>query len=109
MTKSDLADRLHDDLYNANRWSRRDCAGLIDLAFEVMKTAIVSDRELKVAGFGVFSVKMKQARRGRNPQTGDELTITARSILSFKASALLKQRINAASRPADRKRVAAGA
>jgi len=50
--------------------------------------------KIKVAGFGNFEIKQKQNRIGRNPQTGESLTIEARRILTFKPSAVLKQAIN---------------
>jgi integration host factor subunit alpha len=52
-----------------------------------------------VAGFGNFEVKAKANRRGRNPQTGEEITITARKILTFKPSQVLKNVINSANPP----------
>ena len=53
-----------------------------------------SGEDLKISGFGSFIVKQKANRRGRNPQTGEALTIEARRILTFKTSGLLKEQIN---------------
>ena len=68
--------------------------------FELMKQIIVGEGKLKNAGFGNFEVKRKQDRKGRNPQTGAEMTITARSILSYHPSVVLKNRINGISKVA---------
>ena len=61
-----------------------------------MKVTLESGESLKISGFGNFTVKTKADRRGRNPQTGEDLTVTSRKILSFKASPKMKSRINAA-------------
>ncbi len=59
-----------------------------------MKTTLESGENLKISGFGNFVVKQKADRRGRNPQTGETLTIKARRVLTFKPSALLRDAIN---------------
>jgi integration host factor subunit alpha len=93
MTKADLADKIHEHLYYRNGSSKKECNDLTDLVFEVMKRAIVEEGKVKVPGFGNFEVKQKRTRRGRNPQTGEELDIEARQVLTFKASTLLKQKV----------------
>ena len=93
MTKADLADKIHERLYYLNGATKKECGDLTDLVFEVMKRAIVEEGKLKVAGFGNFAVKQKRTRRGRNPQTGEELAIEARQVLTFKASPMLKQKV----------------
>ena len=90
MTKADIAARIADKL----SITRNESAELTDQLFEMMKQVIVAEGKLKIAGFGNFEVKRKQDRRGRNPQTGEEMTITARSILSYHPSVILKNRIN---------------
>ena len=92
MTKADLTDRIYEKL----GFSKRDSAELVDQTFELIKDVIASEGKLKIAGFGVFEARAKHERRGRNPQTGEELTITARRVLSFKPSPVLKARINGA-------------
>ena len=92
MTKADLVERVYENL----RFPKRDCAELVDQTFELIKDVIASEGKLKVAGFGVFEAKAKHARRGRNPQTGEEMTITARRVLTFKPSPVLKVKLNGA-------------
>jgi integration host factor subunit alpha len=86
MTKADLADKIHEHLYYLNGSTKKECGDLTDLVFEVMKRAIVEEGKLKVASFGNFAVKQKRTRRGRNPQTGEELDIKARQVLTCEAS-----------------------
>ncbi len=90
MTKADIAARIADKL----SMTRNESAELTDQLFELMKQVIVNEGKLKIAGFGNFEVKRKQDRRGRNPQTGEEMTITARNILSYHPSVILKNKIN---------------
>jgi integration host factor subunit alpha len=59
-----------------------------------MKTTLERGEKIKIAGFGNFVVKDKSTRRGRNPQTGDEIEISSRRILTFKPSQVLKSSIN---------------
>ena len=91
MTKADIAERIAESITT----TRKDGHDIAELVFELMKKVLEQDGKLKIAGFGVFEVKEKHARRGRNPQTGEEITITPRRILTFKASQVWKQAINA--------------
>ena len=90
MTKADIAERIHQNtgfpLKNSNE--------LLEALLEVMKCALESGDELKIAGFGKFEVRQKYDRKGRNPQTGEAITINSRRVLTFKPSALLKEAIN---------------
>ena len=74
--------------------TRRESAELVEAVFAIMKSTLESGENLKIPGFGSFVVKQKADRRGRNPQTGESLTIEARRILTFKPSPLLKAAIN---------------
>ena len=64
------------------------------MVFDLMKNTLEAGEKIKIAGFGNFVVKEKASRRGRNPQTGDEIEISARKILTFKPSQVLKASIN---------------
>jgi integration host factor subunit alpha len=64
------------------------------MVFDLMKTTLERGEKIKIAGFGNFVVKDKSTRRGRNPQTGDEIEISSRRILTFKPSQVLKSSIN---------------
>jgi integration host factor subunit alpha len=90
MTKADIVDRV----LAKTGFTRKECVDLVEQVFEALKDTLENSEKIKVAGFGNFEVKEKANRRGRNPQTGEEITIEARKILTFKASAILKDAIN---------------
>jgi len=94
LTKAGLVEQVYEYMNQVSSYSKKESQDLVDLAFEVVKRAIVEEKKLKVAGFGSFEVKQKSTRRGRNPQTGEEMPIEARRILSFKASQILKEKVN---------------
>lgn len=91
MTKSDIAQRIQDNLEIGNK---NVAAALLESVLDIMKATLESGEDIKISGFGNFSLKSKAARRGRNPQTGEDMTITPRRILRFKASQRLVARIN---------------
>jgi integration host factor subunit alpha len=93
MTKADLAEKIHERLYHIKGYSKKECHDLVDQVFELVKNVVVQEGKLKVAGFGNFEVNEKHARRGRNPATGEEMTIEPRRVLTFKASQILKQKV----------------
>jgi integration host factor subunit alpha len=94
MTKADLAELIYQKVFERRQISKADCLDLVDMVLAVMKDAITTEGQLKVAGFGVFDVRSKNDRRGRNPQTGEEMLITSRKVLTFKPSSILKDKIN---------------
>lgn len=67
---------------------------MVEVVFAIMKSTLGSGENLRISGFGNFVVKQKSDRRGRNPQTGESLTIEAKRILTFKPSNILKEAIN---------------
>jgi integration host factor subunit alpha len=90
MTKAEIVESIQ----VSNGLSKKEAAELVEEVFEIMKRAFESGETLKISGFGSFIVKQKADRRGRNPQTGDRITIEARRILTFKPSTVLKSAIN---------------
>lgn len=90
MTKADIVERISEK----TGFSKKESIELVELLFETMKDTIACGENLKISGFGHFTVKEKSDRRGRNPQTGEEITIEARRILTFKPSQLLRLSIN---------------
>ena len=91
MTKADIVERIHQKI----GLSKKESSDLVESLFSLIKQTLESGEKLKIAGFGNFEVKQKADRRGRNPQTGETITIEARRILTFKPSAVLKSAINA--------------
>ena len=90
MTKLDIVNNVYDKL----GLSKRECADIVDRFFEVIKETLAKDEDVKISGLGKFMVKQKHARRGRNPQTGDEMEIKGRKVLLFKLSHVMKDEIN---------------
>ncbi|MFO7180007.1 MAG: integration host factor subunit alpha [Pseudomonadota bacterium] len=91
MTKADIVQAVYARL---GGFSKKESADLVDLVFETMKETLGRGEKIKISGFGNFVLRDKRQRQGRNPQTGDPITITERRVLSFKASQLLKQALN---------------
>lgn len=73
-----------------------EAAALVEAALEVMKSTLEAGETLKVTSFGSFVVRAKRARRGRNPQTSEPITITPRRVLTFKPSLVFRQALNLA-------------
>ena len=90
MTKADIVERIHQKI----GLSKKESAEMVEMVFGIIKSTLESGEKIKIAGFGNFVVKQKADRRGRNPQTGDAITISARRILTFKPSQVLKCGIN---------------
>ena len=86
MTKADLVEIIFEKV----GLSKKEAQDIIEIIFDTVKDAFVSGDSVKIPGFGTFNVRQKSARRGRNPQTGEELEITPRRVLTFKASNQLK-------------------
>ena len=75
-------------------YSKSDSMGHLEASISILKETLASGEEVKISGFGKFEVKQKKARRGRNPQTAEAITIGARQIVSFKPSNMVKAKIN---------------
>ena len=66
----------------------------VEAFLAISKDTLIGGDDLLLSGFGKFNVKDKKSRRGRNPQTGDELTLNARRVVTFKPSGILRSKIN---------------
>jgi len=90
MTKIDIIQNVYEKL----GFSKKDSARLVDSVFDIMKDCLAQGEKIKISGFGNFVVKEKNARRGRNPQTGQEIEISARRVLTFKSSQVLRKALS---------------
>jgi len=90
MTKADLVDII----YERVGASKKDAGDVVEAIFAIIKESLRRGEKVKISGFGTFAVNHKRARRGRNPQTGVSITIDSRSVLSFKPSRVLKERVS---------------
>ncbi|MCA9523690.1 MAG: integration host factor subunit alpha [Myxococcales bacterium] len=91
MTKADLIERVYEKLGTA---SKKEAAQMVEVLFDLIKDALEREEKVKISGFGNFVVRRKRERVGRNPQTGDEIKISARRVLTFKPSQVLKTILN---------------
>jgi integration host factor subunit alpha len=90
MTKADIVVNIQ----AATGLTKKDSAELLESVFSIMKSTLEAGEKVKIAGFGNLEVRQKADRTGRNPQTGEAITIVARRVLTFKPSALLRQAVN---------------
>jgi integration host factor subunit alpha len=90
MTKIDIIQNVYDKL----GFSKKDAARIVESVFDIMKEHLEKGEKIKISGFGNFVVKEKKARRGRNPQTGTEIEISPRKVLTFKSSQVLRKSLN---------------
>lgn len=91
LTKADIVERV----YKEAGFSKKEAADLVDLVFKVIKDTLARGEKVKISGFGNFSIRDKATRIGRNPQTGDAMEISARRVLTFKPSQVLKEDVTA--------------
>ena len=90
LTKADLADAI----YAALPVDKQKAAQIVEDYVEIIKDSLEKEGKVMLSGFGSYEVKYKPARRGRNPQTGDSITLRERKVVKFKPSQLLRKSIN---------------
>jgi integration host factor subunit alpha len=89
LTRADLAEAV----YRKVGLSRTDSADLVEMVLQEMSDAVARGEALKISSFATFQLRDKNERIGRNPKTGEEVPITPRRVISFKASNVLKNRV----------------
>ena len=89
MTRADLTEAVHDEV----GLTRQDCAGLVERTLDLIVAAMERGHTVKLSGFGVFQVRAKRQRMGRNPKTGEPAAINPRRVIGFRASQVIKARI----------------
>jgi integration host factor subunit alpha len=89
VTKADLADALFNEL----GLNKREAKEFVELFFDRVREALADGEPVKLSGFGNFGLREKNPRPGRNPKTGEEIPISARRVVTFRASQKLKQRV----------------
>ncbi len=87
LTKADIVERV----YKEAGFSKKEAAELVDMVFNTIKETLARGEKVKISGFGNFSIRDKKTRVGRNPQTGQSMDISARRVLTFKPSQVLKE------------------
>jgi len=90
LTKSDIINGI----YNSTDLKLCQATKTVENLFELIKKTLGSGDDILISGFGKFYVKNKNDRRGRNPATGNDLTLDARRVVTFRCSPVLKKKIN---------------
>lgn len=90
MVKADLVAKVQEKL----NLSGKQAVEIVDAVLETMTETLVAGHDLKISGFGNFTLKDKPSRQGKNPQSGEKITIPARRALAFKPGKALKDNIN---------------
>jgi integration host factor subunit alpha len=92
-TKADLVNRVYETNPDLTKAIAKDA---VETLLDIIKSNLEQGEDILLSGFGKFSVKHKAARKGRNPQTGEEAVIEARRVVTFKPSGKLRERLNQA-------------
>lgn len=90
LTKAELIESIYEKI----GFSKKEASDIVELIFETLKTTLEKGEKVKISGFGNFVVRQKRPRIGRNPQTGQEIEISSRRVLTFKPSQVLKSALN---------------
>ncbi len=83
-----------ENLFAKNIFTKTESAHIIETLFEIVKQSLEGGEDVLISGFGKFSVKSKNQRRGRNPQTGTPIMLSPRKVVTFKCSGVLREKIN---------------
>jgi integration host factor subunit alpha len=97
VTKADIIERINQRI----GYSKKESAEIIESLLESIKDRLGNGEKVKISGFGNFEVRAKNPRIGRNPQTKEEIEISARRVLTFKPSQVVKKLMNDGELPAD--------
>ena len=90
LTKADLIDAVYDNL----PFDKQRATEIVENWIELIKEGLERDQKVMISGFGVFEVKNKNARPGRNPQTGERIILAPRNVVKFKPSQILRRELN---------------
>jgi|TARA_A100001011_G_scaffold359274_1_gene405685 integration host factor subunit alpha len=94
MDKTTTRSTLSEAVFKNVGLSRNESATLVDSVFTEILISLIGGDDVKISSFGTFIVRQKKERIGRNPKTGEEVPITARSVVTFRASNVLKSKVN---------------
>ena len=90
MTKAELVEIVCEK----TGFTRHESAEFLEKVFAIMKETLEKGEKIKISGFGNFVVRQKRSRKGRNPQTGEEMAIAERRVLTFRPSQVLRKVLN---------------
>ena len=87
-------EKIIDNIYNQVGLSKNQSRRVVESLLEIIKQTLTKKENLLISGFGKFIVKDKAARKGRNPQTTEDLRLRARKVVVFRTSGVLRKKIN---------------
>lgn len=90
VTKADIVEKVYEKI----GFSKKEASELVEIVFNSLKQTLQDGEKVKISGFGNFLVRGKSERVGRNPQTGEQIKISARRVLTFRPSQVLKAMLN---------------
>jgi integration host factor subunit alpha len=90
MTKAQITENL----FAKNLFTKVESAQLVNAIFEIIKDTLESGEEIMISGFGKFQIRKKSRRRGRNPHSGAALDLPPRTVVTFKCSGVLREKMN---------------
>ena len=90
MTKADIVETI----YQKIGFSKKESARIVEMIFDTLKSTLEKGQKIKISGFGNFVVRQKRSRIGRNPQTVEKIEFSARKVLPFRPSQVLKSILN---------------
>jgi integration host factor subunit alpha len=91
LTKAEMAERLFEDV----GLNKREAKEFVDAFFDALRSSLQRGQQVKLSGFGNFDLRQKNQRPGRNPKTGEEIPISARTVVTFRPGQKLKERVEA--------------
>jgi len=86
--------QIVENLFAKNLFTKGESVQIIETLFELMKQALERGDDILISGFGKFTVREKRQRQGRNPQTGESMALPPRTVVTFKCSGILKEKVN---------------
>ena len=90
LTKIDITEAIRENF----GIPKKDSVSIVESLFAIIKDDLKRGNDVMISGFGKWTVLKKKARKGRNPQTGKEMTISARKVVTFKPSNVLRDTVN---------------
>jgi integration host factor subunit alpha len=91
LTKAEMAERLFEEV----GLNKREAKEFVDAFFDALRDGLEGGRSIKLSGFGNFDLRQKNQRPGRNPKTGEEIPISARTVVTFRPGQKLRERVEA--------------
>jgi len=94
MEKTTTRSTLSEAVFKNVGLSRNESSALVDSVFNEILKNLIGGNDVKISSFGTFIIRSKKERIGRNPKTGEEVPITARNVVTFRASNVLKSKVD---------------